>query len=71
MSRTAYPGTMARSDLEVVLDEWVRPEFPADACGNVYPRALSDPEETIRRGFMVGLLSRDEARYLLGIAAAA
>lgn len=57
--------------LSVVLDEWVRPEFPADAYGNVYPRTLSDQEETVRLGLMTGMLSRDEARYLLGLAATA
>lgn len=67
MSRTAYPGQMASSDLEVVLDEWARPEFPELSR----PRILSDQEETVRRGFMMGLLSRDEARYLLGMAATA
>lgn len=33
MSRTAYPGQMASSELHVVLDEWARPEFPEFALG--------------------------------------
>lgn len=59
---------MASSDLQVVLDEWARPEFPELSSPVPF---LPDREETIRRGFMRGLLSRDEARYLAGLAATA
>lgn len=66
MSRTAYPGTMAGSgELEIVLDGWARPEFP-----ELYQRpVLDDGHEMVRLALMTGMITRDEARCLLGMPA--
>jgi hypothetical protein len=52
--------------LSVVLNEWARPEFPGLARNGP-----AVPEELIRLGLLTGMLTRDEVRCLLGLAATA